>query len=85
MVFVGALNVGRIVIEWDERIKTNADKESISAYSYDDLHLKKGDEIGRFEMGSSIALIFGKNQVKPLRTDGEKLRFGERLFGTTKR
>lgn len=78
MVFVGALNVGRIVIEWDDRIKTNADKTTISAYHYEEnITLKKGDEIGRFEMGSSIAMLFAKNQVKPTLAEGQKISFGD--------
>lgn len=79
-VFVGALNVGRIVINFDDRIKTNADKNGVSAYTYETLSVKKGDEIGRFEMGSSIALLFAPNAVSPLKKDGEKIRFGEALF-----
>ena len=80
MVFVGALNVGRIVINFDERVKTNADKTFISEYIYEELYLKKGEEIGRFEMGSSIAMLFGAECVRSLRQDGEKLRFSEELF-----
>lgn len=80
MVFVGALNVGRIVIEWDERIKTNADKETIAAYYYEDVYLKKGDEIGRFEMGSSIAMLFGKEQVTATLVEGQKISFGDEAF-----
>lgn len=81
MVFVGALNVGRIVINFDERVKTNADKTFISEYIYKELRLKKGEEIGRFEMGSSIAMLFGAECVRSLRQDGEKVKFGEKLFG----
>lgn len=78
MVFVGALNVGRIKIEFDQRIQTNADKTRISAYHYEEsIYLKKGDEIGRFEMGSSIAVLFGKNQVGFTLTEGQKIRFGD--------
>ena len=80
MVFVGALNVGRIVINFDERVKTNADKTFISEYIYEELYLKKGEEIGRFEMGSSIAMLIGGECVRSLRQDGEKLRFSEELF-----
>lgn len=80
MVFVGALNVGRIVINFDERVKTNANKNFISEYHYENIHLKKGDEIGRFEMGSSIAMLFGAGCVRASRQDGEKICFAERLF-----
>ncbi len=77
MVFVGALNVGKIVIEWDDRIQTNADKDVYSLYHYEDVVLKKGDEMGRFEMGSSIAMLFGKGQVDFTLTEGQKIKFGD--------
>lgn len=80
MVFVGALNVGKIVINWDERIQTNADKDVYSLYHYENITLKKGDEIGRFEMGSSIAILFGKGEVDFALAEGQKIRFGDEAF-----
>ncbi|MDD3465974.1 MAG: phosphatidylserine decarboxylase [Campylobacterales bacterium] len=80
MVFVGALNVGKIVIDFDASIQTNAGEDRYAMYTYEDVTLKKGDEIGRFEMGSSIAMLFGKGQVSPLMSEGQKIRFADEAF-----
>jgi phosphatidylserine decarboxylase len=79
LVFVGALNVGKIALSFDDRVKTNASKNTISVYDYDELFLSKGDEIGMFEMGSSIVAIFMKDQlIFELECD-QKVRFGQRI------
>ena len=57
MVLVGALNVGKMQVSFEPRIKTNADALSVSSYVYEDLHLSKGDDFGCFEMGSTIVII----------------------------
>ena len=48
MVLVSALNVGVMQVSFESKIKTNADAEGCSAYSYNDLHLNKGDDFGCF-------------------------------------
>lgn len=56
-VAVGALNVGSIVINFENRISTN-NLLPDQIYTYNTpISLKAGDEIGRFEMGSTIVLI----------------------------
>ena len=65
-VAVGALNVGSMVFNFDENIKTNISKSKITTFEYQNLDLKKGSELGRFEMGSTILLFFGKEHFKYL-------------------
>ncbi|PAF50413.1 phosphatidylserine decarboxylase [Helicobacter sp. 13S00401-1] len=55
-VAVGALNVGKMSFSFDVKIKTNA-KFGDAIYTYKDCFFKAGDEIGTFEMGSTIVLI----------------------------
>lgn len=76
LVFVGALNVGKISFIFDEKIATNAKKNQELFYDYDDLNLQKGDELGRFEMGSTIVLI-AENKSLKLQRENEAVRFGE--------
>lgn len=76
MVFVGALNVGKISFTFDENIQTNASVGESKEYVYDELLLKKGDEIGTFEMGSTVVLIFENEEIELLRGN-EKVRFTE--------
>lgn len=60
MIFVGALNVGKMSFTFDNNIQTNVKASQVQEYLYEDLELKKGDELGRFEMGSTIVMFFEK-------------------------
>ena len=58
MVFVGALNVGKMRFDFDARIQTNACANRAEAlYEYENLDFKKGDHFGNFELGSTIVLV----------------------------
>lgn len=57
IVLVGALNVGKIKLTFDDRIQTNACASEVSHYKYDDLKFKKGDLFGWFDMGSTIVIF----------------------------
>ena len=60
LVMVGALNVGRIVVEEKEQFK-------------------RGEELGHFNLGSTIVMIFEAPQVEWVKREGEAVRFGESL------
>jgi len=64
MVFVGALNVGKMQFVFDNTIQTNVKFLGEQFYIYKDLWLNKGDELGRFDMGSTIVMLFEKNMVE---------------------
>ncbi len=64
MVFVGALNVGKMQFIFDHNIQTNVKSGKEQPYMYENLYLKKGDELGRFEMGSTIIMLFEKDMVE---------------------
>ena len=65
-VAVGALNVGSMVFHFDKKIKTNIENAKITTFEYNNLYLKKGQELGMFEMGSTILLFFGPEHFKYL-------------------
>ncbi len=79
MVFVGALNVGKMRFVFDERIQTNCDKRDVTYYEYGNVSLKKAQELGRFEMGSTIVMFFQKDFVKLVAKEGKSIRFGETI------
>jgi len=79
LVFVGALNVGKIEIVFEPKISTNSCKGDTEVYKYENLTLKKGDEIGHFKMGSSIVMVL-QNFTKCVETPS-KVRFGQ-IIGT---
>jgi phosphatidylserine decarboxylase len=63
MVFVGALNVGQMVFEFETRVQTNTQNNDIIVYKYDDLEIYKGDCLGYFKMGSTVLLFWEKDMV----------------------
>ena len=75
MVFVGALNVGKMQFTFDSRIKTNVKSAAEQLYMYDDNRLNKGDELGRFEMGSTIVMFFEKDLVELTCTKDKPIRY----------
>jgi len=77
MVFVGALNVGKMDFVFDERIKTNSKKDYVTYYEYGDVYLNKGEELGKFEMGSTIVMFFEKDFVSLTCKFGNHVKFGD--------
>lgn len=64
-VAVGAMCIGKIIINFDKRLQK--DYDNITTFEYEKaIKLKKGDELGRFEFGSSILLFFGVDHFKYL-------------------
>lgn len=61
VMFVGATNVGFIELAFDESISGNQLKvfKPITK-KYSDLKIKKGDELGRFRMGSTVVMLYQK-------------------------
>ena len=62
MVLVGAINVAAIETVWSGLI-TPPKGETMSSKSYRDksIELEKGEEMGRFNMGSTVILLFAKD------------------------
>lgn len=79
MVCVGALNVGKMRFTFDESIQTNVKSSLSQPYMYDNLWLKKGEELGRFEMGSTIVMLFEKEMVTLKVQKDKHIRVGETI------
>lgn len=77
-VAVGALNVGKMIFHFDSRIDTNAKPNARDIYVYDTpISVKKGDELGHFQMGSTIVLIMQDISLESLLE--QTVRFGQRI------
>lgn len=79
MVFVGALNVGKMKFSFDERIQTNAMANFSQSYEYTDLNVRKGDELGMFELGSTIVLVSQIDSVEYNLFAGKNVKFGDSI------
>ena len=64
-VAVGAMIVGRIYLNFDERLQRDYDEVFKIEYPLP-IAIRKGDELGRFEFGSSILLFFEPEHFKYL-------------------
>lgn len=79
IVLVGALNVGVMQLSFEPRIKTNANTFKTGIYEYSDTYLKKGDDFGCFEMGSTIVIVSEKNMLTNLIKTDEHVKFGQTI------
>jgi len=77
MVLVGALNVGKMIVTFEENIHTNSDIKEPTHYEYADITLEKGELFGWFEMGSTILLFSQKGAFSPKLTINQKVSFAE--------
>lgn len=79
MVLVGAINVAAIETVWSGLVTPPMGKKITSSdFSHTTKHYKKGDEMGRFNMGSTIILLMGQKVewLKKLRP-GNTVNVGE--------
>jgi phosphatidylserine decarboxylase len=80
LVMVGATCVGHMTVAYDEEIATNTGATEIDRRSYaPPRRLARGDELGVFEMGSTVILIVGPGVKLDLEPMGRMLRMGQRL------
>ncbi|WP_456456945.1 phosphatidylserine decarboxylase [Nitratifractor sp.] len=78
IILVGALNVGKMVVTFEERIHTNSSIRQPRHYRYPTpVALKKGELFGWFEMGSTIVILSEAESLKWQLHIGEKVRFAQ--------
>lgn len=76
-VAVGALNVGSIIFLCESKIKSNAGLNN-AVYEYDKpIAVKKGEELGFFNMGSTIVLLSDGAEFES--KQDSKVAFGNRI------
>lgn len=81
VVMVGATNVGKMTVTYDETLVTNVGRESLKVKHYSERPvLQAGDELGTFHMGSTVIVLFGPDRVSvdPKLLKGS-VKVGERL------
>ena len=84
VIMVGALFVGSMETAWAGQV-TPAQDRSLSTWSYehlkDPVRLAKGAEMGRFNMGSTVILLFEKERVqwREELQPGDRVELGQKL------
>lgn len=79
MVFVGALNVGQMVFEFENRVETNTNAKEIKVYSYDNIEITKGECLGYFKMGSTVVMLWEKDSVQIENLLNQNVKFGQKI------
>ncbi len=75
LVFVGAMNVGSIVLSFDDKIKTNQMLPS-KTYPYaPKIQIKKGEELGLFRLGSTVIVLYSHHYAEQLKSMNFNRRF----------
>lgn len=81
MVLVGAMIVASIETTWAGVVAPF--RRGILKHDFDkpELHLDRGEEMGRFRLGSTVVMLFEKDQVNWSRelTSGTKIKMGQAL------
>ena len=84
LVMVGALNVGSIETVWSGEVTPRPVRAPETLpYVKGDVHLARGEEMGRFNLGSTVILLFSRDRVE-WRGDlapESRVRVGERIGG----
>ena len=80
LVMVGAIFVGSMETSWEGQI-TPPYTKSIKTYDYDSrqIELSKGEELGRFNMGSTVILVLPKGLPKLSLETGQILNMGQSI------
>ena len=79
LVLVGALNVGKMVVTFEPRVRTNSDIRQPQHYTYENLTLSRGELFGWFEMGSTILTFSQKGAIVPEVAINQKVAFGDAI------
>ena len=82
LVMVGAMNVASIETVWAGEITPPAAR-TVRAWTYPEgeVRLEKGAELGRFNMGSTVILLFAKDRIRwePDYAPGSPVRMGRKI------
>jgi phosphatidylserine decarboxylase len=77
---VGATGVGRIHLAYSSMVSNLAGVPSSEETLREPLQVAAGDELGAFDLGSTIVLILPDAGLTPVVEVGDKLRLGQALF-----
>ena len=84
---IGAMNVGRISLAYNDVITNRAlrKKQEILFTERSKIPVKKGEEIGTFHLGSTVILLIENNAVKFEKlTAGQTVRVGQKIADISK-
>lgn len=83
IILIGAMIVASMSTVW-HGIIDRAPKKQIRTWEYQNIFLEKGAEMGHFQLGSTVILLFGQNQMawEPTLVNEQAIRMGEKIGQT---
>jgi phosphatidylserine decarboxylase len=79
VVLVGAANVGRMSLSFADLV-TNEGRAGGRAVPGEPIPVKRGDEIGTFNLGSTVVLLLADPRLAPAAAAGDLVRVGQALW-----
>lgn len=82
IILVGAMIVGSIATVWDKQVITRSKALTLNEFSQKtDINLNKGSEMGHFQLGSTVILLFGQQKINWLSelTSQQTLKMGQTI------
>ena len=83
VIMVGAINVASIETVWAGLVTPQRGQVATTTYgeASQSVELSRGDELGRFKLGSTAIVLFGKNQIEWLENwqPGLSIKMGEAM------
>ena len=80
VVKVGATVVGKIKLNYSDLSSNKGEKNQLHLPVFPIKSYQKGDEIGRFQLGSTVILLFEKDRFKPLQLlQDQSIKMGQAL------
>ena len=82
LIFVGALNVGSMATVWHGDVTPRRPRKvtELVLPPADQRARRRGEEIGRFNMGSTVVLLFGAGALELAQiASGTTMRLGQKL------
>ena len=79
VVLVGAANVGRMSLAFADLV-TNRGRPGGRAVPAEPVALRRGDEIGAFNLGSTVVLLLADPGLAPAAAAGDLVRVGQALW-----
>ena len=64
---------------FDEHIQINVVANFTQIYEYENLHIKKGERLGNFELGSTIVILSEKDAIEYNLFENKELKFAEAI------
>jgi phosphatidylserine decarboxylase len=79
IVLVGAANVGRMSLAFADLV-TNSGRAGVRVVPAAPVELRRGDEVGAFNLGSTVVLLLADPSLVPAAAAGDLVRVGQALW-----